>query len=132
MSRPDPKEFGKQISRLRKARGLSQVDLAKVSGVPVTAIRRCEQLGQIPLDRYLVLASVLDASLNIHSAAAAAATYPKGNAIHSTRPNLLPFKTIGEVISANLQAVGTIESTPTVRKPQLGGMFARQSSHKTA
>lgn len=132
MSRPDPKEFGKQISRLRKARGLSQVDLAKVSGLPVTAIRRCEQLGQIPLDRYLVLASVLDASLNIHSVATAVTTHTTRKAMHSTRPNLLPFKTIGEVIGANIQASSYVESVPTVRKPQLGGMFARQSSPKTA
>ena len=63
MTAPNSKELGKQIALLRKAQGLSQADLADASGVPITAIRRCEQNGRIPLDRYLTLASVLNTSL---------------------------------------------------------------------
>lgn len=65
MGPSEAKLLGSEIARLRKAKGLSQEDLARASGVPVTAIRRCEQKGQIPLERYLKLASVLHASARV-------------------------------------------------------------------
>ncbi len=121
MSTTDPKEFGRQIALLRKEQGLSQADLAKTSGVPITAIRRCEQLGQIPLDRYLVLTSVLNASLKIHPAATGMVT----QGIKSLRPNTSPYKTIGEVLAAARAKTGN--GLPThIRKPRLGGLFDKK------
>lgn len=121
MSATDPKEFGKQIALLRKAQGLSQADLAKTSGVPITAIRRCEQLGQIPLDRYLVLASILNASLKVHPAA----TGMVMEVIKNSRPNTLPYKTIDEVFAAARTKTGNCLPT-TFRKPRLGGLFDKK------
>jgi hypothetical protein len=46
MTPPNSKEPGKQIALLRKAQGLFHADLAAASGVPITAIRRCEQNGR--------------------------------------------------------------------------------------
>ena len=65
MLTPTPKDFGKQIALMRKAKCLSQIELAATSGVPVTAIQRCEQKGQIPLDRYLALTTALNATVEI-------------------------------------------------------------------
>jgi len=108
----DSKEFGKRIATFRKAQGLSQADLAKLSGIPITAIRRCEQQGSIPLDRYLVLASVLKANLTI--------TPPP-----AISPQ--PYESIRQVIrSAQLKK----KAAPTpiaVRKPRLGGIFGEMS-----
>lgn len=105
MAPTNSKDLGKQIALLRKAQGLSQAGLAAVSGIPITAIRRCEQNGRIPLDRYLALASALQASL--------AVVPPK-----MTLPP--PYKTIEDVIrSAKPRSV----KTPLIRKPRLGGMF---------
>ena len=112
MHTPDPREFGKQIARLRKARGLSQMDLADASGVPITAIRRCEQNGRIPLDRYLILATTLDASLKI------VPTHPAGVA----GPDHLPYTNIQEIIREAAQRPST-QTASEIRRPRLGGMF---------
>jgi transcriptional regulator with XRE-family HTH domain len=112
MPTPDPREFGKQIARLRKARGLSQVDLADASGVPITAIRRCEQNGRIPLDRYLILAATLNASLKIVQSTPATGFVPDS----------LPYKSIQDVIREAAQRPST-QHTREIRKPRLGGMF---------
>jgi transcriptional regulator with XRE-family HTH domain len=112
MPTPDPREFGKQIARLRKARGLSQVDLADASGVPITAIRRCEQNGRIPLDRYLILAATLNASLKIVQSTPATGFVPDS----------LPYKSIQDVIREAAKRPST-QATREIRKPRLGGMF---------
>ncbi len=112
MPTPDPREFGKQIARLRKARGLSQVDLADASGVPITAIRRCEQNGRIPLDRYLILAATLNASLKIVQSTPATGFVPDS----------LPYKSIQDVIREAAQRPST-QAAREIRKPRLGGMF---------
>lgn len=59
------KELARKITLLRKQLGLSQRELAAKSGVPLTAVRRCEQLGQIPLDRYLAITSALGAKVDV-------------------------------------------------------------------
>ena len=118
MPTPDPREFGKQIARLRKARGLSQVDLADASGVPITAIRRCEQNGIIPLDRYLILASALNASLKI---------VPADGSI----PDRLPYKSIQDIIREAAQRPST-QPAAEIRKPRLGGMFDTMATSNSA
>jgi transcriptional regulator with XRE-family HTH domain len=112
MPTPDPREFGKQIARLRKARGLSQVDLAEASGVPITAIRRCEQNGRIPLDRYLILAATLNASLKIVQSTPAPGFVPDS----------LPYKSIQDIIREAAQRPSA-QPSREIRKPRLGGMF---------
>ena len=112
MPTPDSREFWKQIAHLRKARGLSQVDLADASGVPITAIRRCEQNGRIPLERYLILATALDASLKI------VPSTPADGAI----PDRLPYQSIHDIIREAAQRPSTQIASDT-RKPRLGGMF---------
>lgn len=62
---PDPQEYGRKIAQLRKLRGISQKELAVTSGVPLTAIRRCEQRGQIPLHRYLAITHALGTLVEI-------------------------------------------------------------------
>jgi len=62
---PDPQEYGRKITQLRKLRGISQKELAAISGVPLTAIRRCEQRGQIPLHRYLAITHALGTFVEI-------------------------------------------------------------------
>ncbi|MFT3991205.1 MAG: helix-turn-helix transcriptional regulator [Luteolibacter sp.] len=110
MSPLEAKSFGTQIARLRKSQGLSQENLAKESGVPVTAIRRCEQKGQIPLERYLALVSVLHARVQI------VPDTPTGKPM--TAPT---FRSIEEVIQAGKQTPP--RNTTHVRKPRLGGVF---------
>lgn len=110
MNTVDPKEFGKRIAAFRKAQGLSQADLAKVSGIPITAIRRCEQSGRIPLERYLVLVSTLKASLNITPPPAAT---PQ------------PYKSIEQVIRSAQSKHKTSKTSAPDRKPRLGGLFSR-------
>lgn len=61
----DSKELGKKIAALRKKQGLSQIGLAKLGGLPVIAIRRCEQNGEIPLHRYVALAKLLGAEVTV-------------------------------------------------------------------
>lgn len=56
-------KLGHQIRIWRKADRLTQKNLASLSGVPLTAIRRCEQKGEIPLDRYLKIAATLSGEL---------------------------------------------------------------------
>ena len=121
MPTPDPREFGKQIAHLRKARGLSQVDLADASGVPITAIRRCEQNGRIPLDRYLILATALDASLKIVQSTPA----------DSSIPDRLPYKSIQDIIREAEQRPAT-QKASEIRKPQLGGMFDTMGTSNSA
>lgn len=105
MKPADSKKLGKQIALLRKARGLSQADLAEVSGIPITAIRRCEQSGSIPLDRYLVLASTLNATLRI---------VPEKNLATQ------PYRRIEDVIRS---AEAPAKKAQEIRKPRLGGAF---------
>jgi transcriptional regulator with XRE-family HTH domain len=121
MPKPDPREFGKQIARLRKARGLSQVDLADASGVPITAIRRCEQNGRIPLDRYLILATALNASLKI------VPSTPTDGSI----PDRLPYKSIQDIIREAAQRPAT-QPASEIRKPRLGGMFDTMATANSA
>ena len=121
MPTPDPREFGKQIARLRKARGLSQVDLADASGVPITAIRRCEQNGRIPLDRYLILATALNASLKI------VPSTPADGSI----PDRLPYKSIHDIIREAAQRPST-QPASEIRKPRLGGMFDTMAASNSA
>lgn len=66
---PDPQEYGRKITQLRKLRGISQKELAATSGVPLTAIRRCEQRGQIPLHRYLAITHALGTLVEITTTA---------------------------------------------------------------
>lgn len=61
----NPVDFGRKITLLRKQQGISQKDLALKSGVPLTAVRRCEQKGQIPLERYLAMTSALGAMVDV-------------------------------------------------------------------
>lgn len=105
----DPKELGKQIASLRKAHGLSQARLAEVSGLPITAIRRCEQNGKIPLDRYLILASCLKASLQI---------------ILENIPGRQPYDTMEDVIRSSQSRP---KQTRQSQKPKLGGMFDKMN-----
>lgn len=56
-------KLGQQIRIWRKAERLTQKKLAVLSGVPLTAIRRCEQKGEIPLVRYLQIAATLSGEL---------------------------------------------------------------------
>lgn len=109
MANTNPKELGKQLASLRKTQGLSQYKLAEVSGLPITAIRRCEQSGKIPLDRYLILASVLNASLEI---------------VHPNNSAPQPYKTIEDVIRC---AQSRPAKTRKFSKPLLGGMFDRMN-----
>jgi transcriptional regulator with XRE-family HTH domain len=111
MSYDDPKKLGEQIASLRKAQGLSQYQLAEVSGLPITAIRRCEQSGKIPLDRYLILASVLKASLQIVQQSIPAQRY----------------KTIEDVIRSTHERHGKSPQARKFHKPILGGMFDRMT-----
>lgn len=108
----DPKKFGKQIAAFRKAHGLSQAELSKVSGIPITAIRRCEQQGSIPLDRYLALASTLKANITI--------TPPP-----TIAPQ--PYKSIQQVIQSAQSRKRAATTSTEVRKPRLGGIFAGRS-----
>ncbi|MCB1129648.1 MAG: helix-turn-helix transcriptional regulator [Verrucomicrobiae bacterium] len=108
MLTPTPKDFGKQIALMRKAKCLSQIELAATSGVPVTAIQRCEQKGQIPLDRYLALTTALNATVEI------------------TQIPPPRFKTIEEVIASNTAkpaANNPSSPMPAIRKPRIGGIF---------
>lgn len=118
MNTVDPKALGRQIARIRKAQGLSQADLAKVSGIPITAIRRCEQSGSIPLERYLVLANTLKASLNI--------TPP---------PAAIPqrYTSIQQVIRSSDSKANAPKAPHSVRKPRLGGLFGQmaQQAHRS-
>ena len=59
------KDFGRKITLLRNQLGMTQKELAAKSGVPLTAIRRCEQKGQIPLERYLAIISSLGAGIHV-------------------------------------------------------------------
>lgn len=120
MTAPDPKEFGKQIAHLRKARGFSQVDLANASGVSITAIRRCEQNGRISLDRFLILASVLDASLKVVQTSSHASE--SGN-----HPKPPPYQSIEDVIWSAQKRSSTPSAAQTheIRKPRLGGLFGK-------
>jgi len=65
---PDLQAYGRKITQLRKLRGISQKELAETSGVPLTAIRRCEQRGQIPLHRYLAITHALGTLVEITTA----------------------------------------------------------------
>lgn len=65
---PDPQAYGRKITQLRKLLGISQKELAVTSGVPLTAIRRCEQRGQIPLHRYLAITHALGTLVEITTA----------------------------------------------------------------
>lgn len=121
MPTPDPREFGKQIARLRKALGMSQVDLADASGVPITAIRRCEQNGRIPLDRYLILATALNASLKI------VPSTPADGSI----PDRLPYKSIQDIIREAALRPAT-QPASEIRKPRLGGMFDTMATSNSA
>jgi transcriptional regulator with XRE-family HTH domain len=121
MPTPDPREFGKQIARLRKERGLSQVDLADASGVPITAIRRCEQNGRIPLDRYLILAAALNASLKI------VPSTPADGSI----ADRLPYKSIQDIIREAAHRPAT-QPASEIRKPRLGGMFDTMATSNSA
>ena len=58
-----PKELGKELRAWRKVDGITQQELAAKSGVPLTAIRRCEQKGDIPLKRYMELIACLGGEL---------------------------------------------------------------------
>lgn len=62
------RDYGRKITLLRKQRGISQKELAAKSGVPLTAVRRCEQKGQIPLQRYLAMTSALGAVVDVSPA----------------------------------------------------------------
>lgn len=122
MTTPNSKELGKQIALLRKAQGLSQADLADASGVPITAIRRCEQNGRIPLERYLKLASFLNTSMVV---------VPSASSVPKTgkRPNLIPYKSIEDVIRSAEKRVNTPADSKTyeIRKPRLGGLFGKMN-----
>ena len=109
MTNPDPKELGKQIATLRKAQALSQHRLSQISGIPITAIRRCEQSGKIPLDRYLTLVSALKASLQI---------------VQQSSPTTNPYKTIEDVIRSSSSRPAKKQP---IGKPMLGGMFDRMT-----
>ena len=111
MCHSNPKELGKQIASIRKAQGLSQYQLAEVSGLPITAIRRCEQTGKIPLDRYLILASVLKVSIQIVQ-----------QSIPTPR-----YKTIEDVIRSTQARHGKSPKARKFHKPMLGGMFDRMT-----
>jgi len=52
-------QFGKQVRAWRKEDGITQKELAAKSGMPLTAVRRCEQRGDIPLKRMLKLVNTL-------------------------------------------------------------------------
>jgi len=112
MSHPNPKELGKQIATLRKAQGLSQYQLAEISGLPITAIRRCEQSGKIPLERYLILASVLKASIQF---------------VHHSNPTPR-YKTIEDVIRSSQSRHRKSLKSRKFHKPMLGGMFAQMAT----
>lgn len=120
MNSLNPKTLGKQIALLRKVQGLSQKQLAEVSGVPITAIRRCEQSGKIPLDRYLALASVLNANIQITQ---------NRNPTHASKPR---FKTIEDVIRSNNpshhEEIPKPGRHPKSQKPMLGGMFDQMTA----
>jgi transcriptional regulator with XRE-family HTH domain len=118
MTTPDAKELGKQLASLRKAQGLSQADLANASGLPITAIRRCEQNGRIPLDRYLKLASVLNTGLIIVPSPISTPEIEKS-------PNLIPYKSIEDVINSAKKHSPSDSKTYEIRKPRLGGLFAK-------
>lgn len=125
MTTPSSKELGKQIALLRKAEGLSQADLADASGVPITAIRRCEQNGRIPLDRYLKLASVLNTSLLIVPSAGSVPKIEK-------RPDLIHYKTIEDVIRSAEKRLSTPSDSHEIRKPRLGGLFGKMNQSSPA
>ncbi len=125
MATPNSKELGKQIALLRKAQGLSQADLADASGVPITAIRRCEQNGRIPLDRYLMLASVLNTSLTVIPSASPVPKIEK-------RPNHIPYKSIDDVIRSAEKHLGTQSGSHEIRKPRLGGLFGKMNQSSPA
>ena len=97
--------------------------MAEVSGVPLTAIRRCEQKGEIPLDRYVTLATTLKAVIQIHGPSARQPVILTG----CSRPNLLPFKSIEDVIANGKAKAGPSRQ---IRKPQLGGMFSNLVSSR--
>lgn len=97
------KELGKQIATLRKKKGLSQVELAKLCGIPVIAIRRCEQHGAIPLNRYMVLVKLLGAGVEL------------------VEEPLNRCQTIDQVI--HNRNSDTENNTTQIRKPSLGGAF---------
>lgn len=125
MTTPNSKELGKQIALLRKAQGLSQADLADASGVPITAIRRCEQNGRIPLDRYLKLASVLNTSLIVVPSAGSMPKIEK-------YPNLIPYKTIEDVIRSAEKRLSPPSDYHEIRKPRLGGLFGKMNQSSPA
>jgi len=103
----DSKELGKQIASLRKKHGLSQIELAKLCGIPVIAVRRCEQNGAIPLHRYVALMKLLKNGTNVME-------------VTSER-----YQTINEVIQSRKDTIH--QPTLTARKPKLGGMFDRMT-----
>lgn len=53
-------EIAAKVKALRKAKSLSQYDLAKKSGVSTGSIRRFEQTGQVSLESLLKILNVLD------------------------------------------------------------------------
>jgi len=92
------KLLGAQIATWRKSDGLTQKALSQKCGVPLTAIRRCEQKGEIPLSRYIQLASALGATL------LAVKSEPK-------------FRSLEEVLAAQTAR------NKTSRKPKIGSIF---------
>lgn len=105
---PTSKELGKQIAALRKKKGLSQIQLAKLSNIPVIAIRRCEQNGAIPLNRYVALANLLKTRLEVGETP------------------MERYQTIDEIVQSRNTPPRTPNPNPTeIRKPRLGGAFDR-------
>lgn len=91
--------LGRQVAELRKTKGLTQAGLAKKSGIKITAVRRCEQSGQIPLRRFARIVAALGGDLKIQPPA-----------------NLLPETWEGILRLEKRQAKVT-------RRPKLGGLW---------
>lgn len=100
--------LGRQIAALRKAKGLTQAGLAAKAGIKITAVRRCEQKGQIPLRRLAKLLAAMEATLQIH---------PPANRLPETWEGILRK----EAAQRRQLRQGSKTRRPT--RPMLGGLW---------
>lgn len=64
--RPKGETMGQRLQRLRNIAGLSQAELARLAGIPVTTLRNWEQDRRQPrLDQAVKLARALNVSVDI-------------------------------------------------------------------
>lgn len=95
-------ELGNEIAVLRKAKGWTQKELATRADVAITAIRRCEQRGEISLPRLIKLTQALNADITL---------------IDRAEPHYRSWEDI-------VQDAPAASPMVPARKPRIGSIFA--------